>query len=204
MPISDKEQIQMMKNWWKQYGGYILFVVVVFVVVNVSWRYWQQYKHQRLEHTSMTYMQMLIAFEQQKNDEVNVYAKHLIQDYAGSPYASLAALMLAKIAIQNGDLQQAKEKLQFVIKKSSDKSLRQIARIRAARILLTTKQPQEALNLLKVVDDPGYIAEISEINGDAWLALGKLVEAKKAYQKAKDLIVGGAKSPLLQMKMQQF
>lgn len=204
MPTSDKEQIQMVKDWWKQYGTTIVVAVLVFAITNFGWRYWQQYKNRRVERASTNYTQMLVAFEQQKNDEAKLYAKHLIQDDPKSSYAGLAALMQAKLAVQTGDLKLAQEQLQFVIKKSSSNTLRQLARIRSARIFLTTKQPQEALNLLAMIDDEAYKAEISEVSGDALLALGKVAEAKQAYQKAKDLTASGAKSPLLQLKMQQF
>lgn len=204
MPASDKEQIQMIKDWWKQYGIAILVVVLVFAVTNFGWRYWQQHKNRRIERASTNYTQMLMAFEQQKNDEAKLYAKHLMQDDSGSVYASLAAFMQAKLAVQADDLKLAQEQLQFVIKKSSNNTMRQLARIRSARIFLATKQPQEALNLLAKIDDEAYKAEISEVSGDALLALGKVAEAKQAYQKVKDLTVSGAKSPLLQLKMQQF
>jgi predicted negative regulator of RcsB-dependent stress response len=204
MPTSDKEQIQMLKDWWKQYGNYILSVIIIFFVVSFGWRYWQQHKYQRLERTSVTYVQMLTAFEQQKNDEVKLFAKQLMQNYPRSSYASLAALMLAKIAVQAKDFKLAQEQLEFVIKKSPNATLRQIARIRAARILLSTKQPQAALDLLAKVDDEAYMAAVSEISGDVLLELGKVNEAKQAYQKAKNKEVKGAASPLLQLKMQQF
>ena len=110
---------------------------------------------------------MLVAFEQQKNDEAKLYAKHLMQDDPKSSYAGLAALMQAKLAVKTGDLKLAQEQLQFVIKKSSNNTLRQLARIRLARVFLATKQPQEALNLLATVDDEAYKAEISEVSGDA-------------------------------------
>ena len=33
MPTSDKEQIQMIKDWWKQYGTTIVVAVLVFAIV---------------------------------------------------------------------------------------------------------------------------------------------------------------------------
>ncbi|MEI8054514.1 MAG: tetratricopeptide repeat protein [bacterium] len=204
MPTSDKEQIQMVKDWWKQYGTTMLVAVLAFAITNFGWRHWQQYEHHRIERASTSYMQMLMAFDQQKNDEARLYAKRLVQDSSKSTYASLAALMQAKLAVQAGDLKLAQEQLQFVINKSSNSTMRQIARIRSARIFLATKQPQETLDLLVTVNDEAYKAEIGEVSGDALLALGRLAEAKQAYQKAKDMIAKDAKSPLLQLKMQQF
>jgi predicted negative regulator of RcsB-dependent stress response len=202
--ISDNEQVQMLKDWWKEYGYYLLFTIVVFIFANFGWRYYQKYKYHQLENASINYMQMLTAFERQKNDEAKLYADALMKNYAKSSYASLAALMLAKIAVQANDLKLAQERLGFVIKKSSNKTLRQVARIRAARILIATKQPQVALDLLSTVDDAAYVAAVNEISGDALAALGKVMEANQAYQKAKAAAITDAKSPLLKLKMRQF
>lgn len=204
MQTSDNEQIQMLRDWWKRYGGVVLVIILVFVVTNFGWRYWQNYQHRRAEHASADYTQMLIAFEQKKDDEGKLYAKRLMDNNSNSVYASLAAFMLAKNAVQTGDLKLAQEQLQVVIKKSSDATLRQIARIRCARILLATKQPKLALELLAIIDDAGYQVEISEASGDVLLALDRVAEAKQAYQKAKELMIDDNKSPLLQLKMQQL
>jgi predicted negative regulator of RcsB-dependent stress response len=201
---SDKEQIQMLKDWWKQYGSSILFALFALVVINFGWRYWQQYKHRRADYASITYTQMLVAAEQHKDDEAKLYADRLIKHYKKSAYAGLAALMQSKLAVKKGDFKLALEPLQFVIKNSSDNALRQLARIRAARILIETKQPQKAIDMLAITDDDAYLAEISEIQGDALLKLGKTTEAKQAYQKAKTTSVGDAEPPLLQLKMQQL
>jgi predicted negative regulator of RcsB-dependent stress response len=201
---SDNEQIQIIKDWWKQYGNSILLGIVIFAVINFGWRYWQQYQHQYIERASITYAQMSRASEQQKDDEVKLYAERLIQNYNKSPYAGLAALKLAKIAVQKHDLKLAREQLQFVITKSSNNALRQIARIRAARILLSEKQPQAALDLLATIDNGAYLTEVNEISGDALSILGKVAEAKQAYQNAKDTETGETKSPLLKLKMRQF
>lgn len=205
MPTSDKEQVQQFQVWLKQYGYYILFAILVVVITNVGWRYWQQQRYSNLEHATMIYTQMLTALEQQKKDEVKLFGEKLITSYAKSPYASLAALMLAKNEAQAGNLKVAEEKLQFVVKKSSSKILRQFARIRAARVLIAMKQSNKALEVLKFVDDSGYEVEISEAMGDALMDLGKVKEAEEFYRKAQKLSEELAlPSPLLKVKLQQL
>lgn len=199
MPTSDKEEMQMIKDWRKRYGTVILIAILVFALANFSWRYWQKYKQVQMERASTNYTQMLMALDKQKNDEIKLYATNIIKNYPRSSYASLAALMLAKIAVTSNDFKLAEQQLQFVIKKSPSDALRQLARIRLARIFLATKKPQEALNLLKTVDDDAYNDEVNEVSGDALLSLGKVSEANQAYKKVKD-----AKSSLLKLKMQQF
>lgn len=206
MPMSDKEQMQMVKAWWKEYGYYLLFTVIIFMAVNIGWRYWHRSHNAALEYSSAIYMQMLVsATEQKKDEETTLFGERLINDYSKSPYASLAALLLAKNAVEKGDLKLALEKLQFAMKKAPSKNIRQLARIRAARVLIAMKKSQEALDVLKSVDDKDYLAETNEVVGDAYLDLGKVKEAEQAYRKAEHLSEDKkAQSPLLKIKLQQF
>lgn len=205
MPMSDKEQVQLFRAWLKEYGYYILFSLVMFAAISFGWHFWQHRAHSHLEHATMVYGQMLTSMEEQKKDEAKLFGERLVADYSSSPYATLAALMLAKNYVQSGDLKAASDKLQFVIKKSSIKPLRQYARIRDARILIEMKQADKALKLLTVVDDKSYQAEISEAAGDALLALGRIQEAENAYRKAQQLSENRTpQSPLLKIKLRQF
>jgi predicted negative regulator of RcsB-dependent stress response len=204
MQTSDKEQIQMIKDWWKKYGNMVLVLVLVFAVTNFGWRYWLQYKQKNLERASISYTQMLVSFEQKKYDEGKLYADLLMDKFTKSPYASLAALFLAKEAVQKGELESAQRYLQFVVKKSANNELRQLARIREARVLIALKKAKQALDLLVVVNDKAYQAEIYEIMGDAYMQLGQKLDADNFYQKAKDIAPADIKSPLLKLKMRQF
>ena len=201
--MSDKEQIQLLKNWWKQYGTSILVGILAFAVVNFGWQYWNQNKSQRTERASLMYTQLLNIADQDKNSEALLFEDHLIKDYASTPYASLAALSSAKNAVVAGKLEVALDKLQWVIKNSNVAGFRELARIRAARILLEQKKPQEALDLLAKIDDSDFAAAIDEVSGDALVALGKNDLAKERYQKAQQLSNGDAVSPFLKMKSEK-
>lgn len=204
MPMSDKEQIQLIKNWWKEYGNSVLIALLVFAAVNFSWHYWKQYKYTQMERSSLTYTQLLSVVEQQKLDDIQLFSNKLINDYPRSPYASLAAFILAKEFVQKGDFKQALEKMQWVMAHTHKKSFSQLARIRAARLLVELKRPKESLELLAKVDDAAFGAAIEEAKGDAMIASGDNQGAEQAYQKALVLATGEAKSPLLKMKIEQF
>lgn len=204
MQLSDQEQKQLIKDWWKQYGNSILIAILVFAVANFGWRYWQQYQNRRLEAASVTYVQMMNAHDSKKDTEVNLFAKHLMQDFASSPYASLAAFMLAKDAVQANNLNLALEQLNWVIAHARDHYLIQIAKIRAARILITLNKAQDAFNLLTKVDAPELLTAVAEARGDALMALGNRDAAAKSYKEALDAANQEAASPLLKLKLEQF
>jgi len=181
---SDQEQIQMLKDWWKKYGTTVLTGLLVFFVANFSWNFWRNYQQRHTGEASLIYTQMLSAFQMKKNDEAQIFGKQLLQEYKRTPYASLTGLVLAKEAVTQGKLDEALTQLQWVIKYAANDSWKQIARLRAARILSAQNNSQAALDLLQRIDDAGYRAAIDELKGDILLAQGKNQEASVAYQTA--------------------
>ena len=179
---------------------------VIGLIVRLGWRYWRQHQVDVASQASSLYQSTLSASAQQKDSaQSQRYADDLINQYARSPYATLAALFSAKTAIAANDLQQALNKLQWVIDHSKSTQFKeQSARLRAARIYLQQNKAQQALDLLAVVDDKAYQPLIDHIKGDAYTLLGNAASAKAAYEAAKKgLTEGGVEDPLLNMKLSQ-
>lgn len=186
---SDHEQWELIKAWWKANGKMIVAVVVVTVLATYCFRYWQQYREHRLEQASLLYEQLLTMQTQggQPASSAGI-ATDLQNNYPKTPYASLAALFDAKNAVASNNLPLAEQKLRWVIDHSSSSALRQIARIRAARVLLANGQAQQALKLLAVVDDAGFIPAVNYVMGDIYMAQGDKTKARHAYQAALDAL----------------
>ena len=206
MSMSDSDEVQMFRNWMKEYGYYILFSILAFLIVNFGWRYWKQYKEYKLGQATVMYDQVLQSFDKEKNEELKLFGEKLIKNHPKTIYASLASLTLAKHYVDSGDLKSAQENFEFVIKEAPSKEVKELARVRVARILIALKDPQKALDTLANSQDDGFYAStVNEVRGDALLKLGKNEEAEKAYSLAKSLNTDvSSQPPLLKMKMQQF
>lgn len=203
--MSDEEQIQMLKKWWRKYGTYILTGVFIFLVGNYSWRYYQQYQIRQASLASVAYSQMLDFVSQKKIDTAELYAKSLQKNYRRTPYASLASLILAKEAIDNGKFNIAEEKLRWIISHGGQNALRQLARIELARIMVADKRFDAALALLRHIKDKSFTGAVSEARGDALAMSGKKEDAILAYKNAlKFNRENGLDSPLLKVKAEQF
>jgi predicted negative regulator of RcsB-dependent stress response len=110
---------------------------------------------------------------------------------------------LARDAVAKQDFPEATKQLNWVIDHSSNTALQQIARIRIARIDITQKNTQAALDILNVVNDKSFAGLIDEVKGDAYSAMNDSAKAKDAYLLAlqelpKDEVT---ERPLLQMKI---
>jgi predicted negative regulator of RcsB-dependent stress response len=204
--MSDKDQVQMIKDWWKKYGTTILTAIVVFLAANFSVQYWHKYTAQKKEQASILYTQMINAYAENKPSEFKLFAQNLMQNYESSSYASFAAMMLAKEAVGNNKLDEALSDLQWVKKNAKSSTLRQLAETRAARILLAENKPVQALETLHNGNQKQAFAPIvNEVKGDALLLQNNEKEAAKAYAAAmNNPATKETSSPLLQMKAEQL
>ncbi len=140
--MTDSEQVDMIKKWWKAYGRAIAIAVAIGLIVGFGWKYWHQHQNKKAEQASLLYQNMSALAFQKKTKQAEQLSQQLRKEHSNSPYASFAALWSAKEAIAEKNLSSAFENFQWVIKHSHMNSIKQIARIRAARILLARKKPQ--------------------------------------------------------------
>lgn len=203
--LSDKEQIQIIKNWWKKYGNTILLSVILVLGASFGWRFWHNYKNKRAAQASVLYEQMISANTASKISDFKLFATHLIKDYASTPYASLASLLLAEQAVNANNLALAKQDLQWVIEHGSNDSFQQIARIRKARILIADQQLQPASQLLQQVDDKAFMPAINETRGDIFAAQGDKTKALQIYKQAlHEVTQKSVMRSMLEMKINQM
>lgn len=203
--IEEQEQIEALKSFWDKYGTFIIASLIMVLAIMYGWRYWQNYKVNKLESASSVYMQMTGMIETGKEGEAKLLAEHLMKDYKNTAYASLAALMLGKKDVLDHKLDSAETSLKWVMQNGSQKSMRQLATIRLAKIFLEEKKAQQAIDVLKNIDDNALLAEVYEVKADAMLLLGKRGDAISLYKNALELSAKSEKqSPLLAMKLKQL
>lgn len=200
--LTEEEQIERIKKWWKQYGNYILTVVIILLLAFTGWRWWQQRHNKILSEASTSYEYMLSSVANNDPTGATAQANSIISNYGDTSYAGLARMMLARQAVYAKDYKKAIAQLQAVVKEGNDPVIKQIARIRAARLLLVEKQDKAALALLQTVDAPSFKPLIAEVKGDIYFAMGNKQQARQAYALAlAKLPSGGLSRPLLEMKL---
>jgi predicted negative regulator of RcsB-dependent stress response len=199
--LTEQEQIEILKNWIKQYSLVIIAGVIIAMAGISGWRYWQQRQNKILTHASAVYNEMLTMRSQNNNQATLIQAKKLFTHYPKTTYAQMAALMLARNAEIMNDYPQAEKHLQWTLDHSRIASFREVARLRLARLLLAQHKAQAALDVLDTTDDDHFIGLIHEVRGDAYLALHNNSMAKQSYQKAlEELPNAEIVRPVLRMK----
>ena len=199
--ITEQEQVEQLKKWVKEYGLTILAGIVLAFIIISGWRYYQRHHNKVLIHASNVYDEMLSLRSQNNPEGTVVQAKKLLSHYANTPYAQMAALMLARDAVLKKNYSEAINQLTWVVDHSKDTSIREMARIRTARILIAEKKLQAALDVLSNVKDKSFSGLADEVRGDAYLAMNNSIAAKNAYQTAlQELPNAEVIRPILQMK----
>jgi predicted negative regulator of RcsB-dependent stress response len=199
--LTEEEQIALLKSWIKQYSMVILIGLTLSAVTITGWRWWQNRQRRILSHASAVYDEMLAARAQDKEIETAVQSEKLFSHYNHTVYATMAAFMAARDAVENADYKEAEKQLRWVMDNSKVAAFRQIARIRLARILANDERASESLTILNKVEDKSFAGLIDEVEGDALVALKKDKEAREKYKLALSEIPNAEITrPLLKMK----
>ncbi|MDC0598386.1 tetratricopeptide repeat protein [Gammaproteobacteria bacterium] len=210
---SDDEQIEALKNWWKENGTSVIVGVIVVLLVLFSSRQWQSMSTDNTEQASMLYQDMaevivvnaetpVIEEELERMKGLN---EQLRTEYEDSIYTRFAALLMAKLYVEQDELALAADELNWVLDnpglgllKEADEELYLTARLRLARIVLSQGEAQAAIDLLREVEPGAFTGSFAELEGDAQLALGRIGDARSAYQ----LALESATNPdLLELKI---
>jgi predicted negative regulator of RcsB-dependent stress response len=200
--LTDDEKLAEVKKWWGENGGSIITGVVLGLAVLFGSKAWFAYQDRKAETASNIYTTLMVALERGQNQIVSEKAGVLVSDYTGTPYATLAALALARMNIETGELAVARSHLQWVIDNTHSDLMRETARLRLARVMIAMDKLDGALALLDQAGpgssfDPLY----TEVRGDVDVARGDLAAANKAYQAALEITASDAPGRhLLQLK----
>lgn len=203
LDFEEQEKIDRLKAWWAANGNIILLSVAILVASVAGNRLWGHYKSQQAEQAADLY-----AVLQQQLDKTGDAGKIrdaallLTEGFSSSGYASRAALISAQASFKTGDILTAKTMLQWVLDKSEEMELKDLARLRLAGILLDEQQFEQALSLLNTKHGTSFAGLYADLRGDVLVASGKSKEARTAYHQALDRLSGQSSyQNIVQMKM---
>ncbi|MFO8155641.1 MAG: YfgM family protein [Pseudomonadota bacterium] len=196
---TEEERLEAIRDWWKRWGKVIIAVILMGILAIVGTRYWMEQQAAQGEAASTLYGRMMLLAESGDWEAADDMGGRLMEEFTGTPYSPLAALVRARAALAEGERETALSHLEWAEKRAEPESLRTLARIRRARIRLDGGDAERALSLAEEAAEatPAYRAGAREVAGDALHALGRHEEALEAYLEAREL--GG--SPTLPMKI---
>ncbi len=202
--LTDEERLEVIKKWWRENGSSIITGVVLGLAVLFGGKAWFSYQETNAQSASNIYLTLMSSLE--AGDAMGVAEKTdlLVAEYGSTPYATLAALAMAKIKIEAGELNDAQAQLRWVLDNSKSDIFKDTARLRLARVLVAMEDLDAAEALLQQpVSGAAFDPLYTEVRGDVQIARGDISAAHAAYQQAlAATAVGSPGRHMLELKYQ--
>lgn len=196
----DEAEVENLKRWWSENWKSLAAGLVIGLLGIFGYEGYKRHQQSVAEQASQVYEDLKAAATANKADEAVALGDRLVKDFGNTPYATGAALRLAQLAVEQGKLDDAVTRLQWVTEHGKDDGLRDLAKLRLARVLWQQKKNDDALKLLDG-DHGAYAALFSELRGDIKLSAGDRVAARAAYEDAVKASTGDASTTGLQRKL---
>ncbi|OOF50585.1 hypothetical protein BKK54_05730 [Rodentibacter genomosp. 1] len=186
--IEEEQEINQLKEWWKENGKSIIVAFILGVSGVLGWRYWQTYQTNQIIEASAGYDALIYSAEQDLTAK-KAKLTEFVQANSQTSYAVFALFDEAKKAVEKQDFISAEAVLQDALKQSQDEILTSLAALRLSAVQFQLGQLDSALSNLNQVKSTGFIARKALLTGDIQLAKGESGAAKMSFEQA--LKVGG-------------
>jgi len=182
--LSEREQADQLRRWLRENWIWLVAGVALTLAGYYGYRWWESRQATRAVTAGERFAAMLEAIGAGRNEDGVKIAAELTGEYADTPYAEQATLVLARMDVDGGEFAAAEAKLARVADGSKDPDLRTVARIRLARVQLAQGRYDDALATLDKVLAPSVEARVLELKGDVKLAQGDKPGALEQWRRA--------------------
>ena len=179
--LSEKEQIDAMRSWWKDNGAYVVMGIVIGVGGIFGLNQWRSSQTATQMEASTLFEELAEEIAENRLEPAEALASSMHTDYGATIYADQARLAMARLYMDQGRDEDAAAELTALLDGGAEQQMKMVARLRLAKVLLYQDKAEEVLALLKDHTDSGFAARYNEALGDAHAQLGAHKEAEEAY-----------------------
>jgi len=197
---TEEQQVDAIKNWWKENGNTLIIGAIVGFAGLWGWRFYNESVITAQEDASQAYSDVLVKFERQGVEAGFDDLKTFIADNQDNNYAVLASLLLAKEAVVQKDFTLAKEQLVQLQSLNQYQPLNAIINLRLARVEAELGEYEQALKILELITEASFLAKANQVKGAIYLKQGDLEKARSAFQDAVNASQGNV-DPVLQLQL---
>lgn len=181
--IEEEQEINQLKDWWKENGKTIIVAFILGVGGMFGWRYWQAHQAEQITQASAQY-DALIYSAQQDEQAKKANIEQFVQANSKTAYAVFALLDEAKKATEKQDFAAAEVNLNQALTQSQDEVLTSIVALRLSAVQFQLGQLDNALTTLNQVKGESFNARKALLTGDIQVAKGDKVAAKNSFDQA--------------------
>lgn len=195
------QELKTFKRWWDKAGTGVVIVLIIVLLGVLGWYAWGWYTNRQNTQAAEIYTKVQQGLDNNAPDKsVMNLIEQLESSYQRTPYATAAALDLARYHLGQDELDEAADQLRWAVKHSRDQGMRHIAVTRLARVLWSQDKADQALEVLDRDHPPAFEALYAEITGDIHAARGQRDQAYEAYKKALDTLPRDVPAHMLEIK----
>lgn len=184
--IEEEQEINQLKEWWKENGKTIIVAFILGVGGMFGWRYWQAHQAEQIAQASAQY-DALINSVQQDEQAKKANIEQFVQANSKTAYAVFALLDEAKKATEKQDFSAAEANLNQALTQSQDEVLTSIIALRLSAVQFQLGQLDNALTTLNQVKGESFNARKAILTGDIQVAKGDKVAAKNSFEQAQQI-----------------
>ena len=181
--IEEEQEINQLKDWWKENSKTIIVAFILGVGGMFGWRYWQAHQAEQIAQASAQY-DALIYSAQQDEQAKKANIEQFVQANSKTAYAVFALLDEAKKATEKQDFAAAELNLNQALTQSQDEVLTSIVALRLSAVQFQLGQLDNALTTLNQVKGESFNARKAILTGDIQVTKGDKVAAKNSFEQA--------------------
>ena len=182
--LSEKEQIQYIREWWQENRSYILTALIIVIGGITGNNTWKSSVIEKQLSASSLYESLAFEISENNLEAGEMIADQISEDYSDTVYYEKAKLAMAYFYMSQSRDEDAANSLRNILSKSSDSELSLIAEMRLAKIMLYQKKYQAVIDMLKGNIGHAFETKYSELLGDAYFGLEEFDKAEFAYMAA--------------------
>ena len=186
----------------------VLILVAVLIVGSIAYFVVNnQIEKNKSEQASMVYKEWIqeISLENPDNDNLNKLLDIFLDDFKSTGYTQLALLSKANLDAKSNDYEGSLNNFKKLIKVTDglngNKIYNKIARVSAARLLLSMDKYEDALSMIDLYSSSETNGYIHELTGDILLQQDKIDLAITQYKKAEKKYNDESSRTIISMKI---
>ena len=186
----------------------VLILVAVLIVGSIAYFVVNnQIEKNKSEQASMVYKEWIqeISLENPDNDNLNKLLDIFLDDFKSTGYTQLALLSKANLDAKSNDYEGSLNNFKKLIKVTDglngNKIYNKIARVSAARLLLSMDKYEDALSMIDLYSSSETNGYIHELTGDILLKQAKIDLAITQYKKAEKKYNDESSRTIISMKI---
>ena len=184
LDLEEQEKIDELKHFWQRYGDWITWTVTALMLAYAGWKGWDYWQQRQAVQAAALYDVVERAAASNDLNLLERSVSDIEKQFGRTTQAQQAALLSARLFLEGGRPERARQHWQWVIDNGQDPAYQALARLRLAGQLIQEKSLDEARKVLTATSPEAFAPLLADRLGDLEMLQGQADAAKQQYLKA--------------------